>query len=151
MDANEQAAVKALGTAMGSILFYMFDTCSSWEIDWHKIDLSDGFWRMIIEEGKEYNFVFQLPMRPGDMERHYVVPASLQMGWKNSPAFFCTGMETTRELIKRLLALMLGTGIPVYHCHEGYCTDAGPKPDYSVVPYRCEDTLRNMGASTILS
>lgn len=121
-DAAEQTAVKALGTALTSLLFYMFDVPSSWEIDWHKIDLSDGFWRMIVEDGKEYNFVFQLPKRKGDDEYQYVVPSSLQMGWKNSPAFFCTGTETTRTLIKRLLALTVASGIEVRHRHEGFCT-----------------------------
>ena len=83
-----QEAVKALGTALSSLLFFLYDTDPAWEIDWQKIDLSDGFWHMIVEEGREYNFVFQLPKHPGDDEVYYVVPASLQMGWKNSPAFF---------------------------------------------------------------
>ena len=122
-EADEQAAVKALGTALGSLLMYMFDTTSTWEIDWQKVDLSDGFWRMITEAGKEYNFVFQLPEREGDTERHYVVPSSLQMGWKNSPAFFCTGTEATRCLIKRLLALTMASGIDVEHRHESYCVN----------------------------
>jgi len=125
-DADEQAGVKALGTALSSLLLYMFDTTSSWEIDWQKVDLSDGFWRMITEAGKEYNFVFQLPRRDGDSETYYVVPASLQMGWKNSPAFFCTGTEATRCLIKRLLALTLASGIDVHHRHEKYCVDGAP-------------------------
>ena len=132
-DAAEQEAVKALGTALSSLLLHMFESSSSWEIDWHKIDLSDGFWRMITEAGKEYNFVFQLPMREGDTERKYVVPSSLQMGWKNSPAFFCTGTEATRELIRRMLALTLASGLDVHHRHESFCTDAAPKPDFSSV------------------
>jgi hypothetical protein len=86
-----------------------------------KIDLSDGFWRMIVEEGKEFNFVFQLPKRPGDTETFYVVPSSLQMGWQNSPAYFCTGTEAARTLFKRLLALTFTTGISVPHRHESYC------------------------------
>ena len=112
-DAAEQEAVKALGTALSSLLLFMFETNSAWEIDWQKIDLSDGFWRMITEHGRDYNFVFQLPKRQGDTEHHYVVPSSLQMGWKNSPAFFCTGTEATRELVRRLLALTLASGIDV--------------------------------------
>ena len=132
--AAEQIAVKALGTALQSLLFYMFDTCSYWEIDWHKIDLSDGFWRMIVEAGKEYNFVFQLPMRDTDSERHYVVPSSLQMGWKNSPAFFCTGTEATRRMIRRLLAMTSTSGISTYHQHESYLTKGSPLPNFDPVP-----------------
>ena len=62
---EDQEAVKALGTALPSLLLFMFETKCDWEIDWQKIDLSDGFWRMIVEHGKEYNFVYQLPPKPG--------------------------------------------------------------------------------------
>lgn len=43
---------------------------------------------MIVEAGKEYNFVFQMPQRLGDSVRYYVVPFALQMGWTNSPPCF---------------------------------------------------------------
>jgi len=88
--AKEQAAAKALGAVLSSLLFFMHKAECSWEIDWHKVDLSDSFWRMT-EDGKECNFVFQMPRRETDTNVHHVMPSSLQMGWKNSPAFFCSG------------------------------------------------------------
>lgn len=146
-DAAEQEAVKALGTAVASMLLFMFDTNSAWEIDWDKIDLSDGFWRMIVEAGEEFNFVFQLPLRKGDKVRWYVVPASLQMGWKNSPAFFCTGTEATRELIRRLLALTAATGINAPHRHEHHCLT--PEPD--TAPHHTDQAgWAGLGSSTIM-
>jgi hypothetical protein len=99
-DAAEQEAVKALGTALSSLLFFICGTEHGWEIDWHKTDLSDGFWRMIIEARKEHNFTFQLPKKEGDAKTCCAVPSSLQMSWKNSPAFFRTGTEPTRTLTK---------------------------------------------------
>jgi hypothetical protein len=99
----------------------MFDIDPTWEIDWQKVDLSDGFWRMIVEHGETFNFVFQLPPRQGDTTKYYVIPAALQMGWKNSPAYFCLGTEGARELIRRLLALTLRTGIVEPHRHEALC------------------------------
>ena len=80
--AEDQSAARALGTAKDAILKFMFETDPTWEIDWQKVDLSDGFWRMIVEHGEAYNFVFQLPARPGDTTRYYVIPAALQMGWE---------------------------------------------------------------------
>ena len=56
--AEDQRPVKALGTATLAILLFMFEVDPTWVIDWQKIDLSDGFWRMIVEAGKEYNFVY---------------------------------------------------------------------------------------------
>jgi hypothetical protein len=137
--AADQRAVVALGTALPAIFQFMYETDCEWEIDWMKIDLSDGFWRMIVEDEKEYNFVFQLPKRPGDTVTFYVVPSSLQMGWQNSPAYFCTGTETARTLFERLLALTFTTGISVVHRHEPYCrqltseseSDVEPDPDSS--------------------
>ena len=89
--ADDQTAVKKLGDAILALLLYAYETDCSWEILWQKIDLSDGFWRMIVQSGMEHNFVFQMPPRAGDTTRHFVVPSSLQMGWKNSPAYFLHG------------------------------------------------------------
>ena len=127
VEAPDQASVKALGTALRAILMFMFEVDPDWVIDWNKIDLSDGFWRMIVEAGMEYNFVYQLPPRPGDTETYYVIPSSLQMGWKNSPAYFCTATEAGRELLKRLLAFTVDSGIDVPHRHEQHCVP-GPVP-----------------------
>jgi hypothetical protein len=128
--AADQSGVEALGSARPAILKFMFETDCEWEIDWQKVDLSDGFWRMIVAHGEEYNFVFQMPRRPGDTVTHFVVPGALQMGWKNSPAYFCGATETVRELIRRLLALTLTTGELPPHRHEWLCVDPFP-PDAS--------------------
>jgi hypothetical protein len=87
-----QSRVEALGPAFPSILKFMFETNCTWEIDWQKIDLSNGFWQMIISTGAEHNFAFQMPTSPQDKD---TFPSSLQMGWKNSPAYFCVATQTT--------------------------------------------------------
>jgi len=119
--AEDQKPVKALGTASLAILMFLYDIDCRWSIDWQKIDLSDGFWRMIVEAGKEYNFVYQMPPKEGQEEDIYVIPSSLQMGWKNSPAYFCTATEAGRELLRRILALSIETGIELPHKYEKYC------------------------------
>ena len=75
---------------------------------------------MVVDAGMEYNFVFQLPRRPTDTEDHFVVPGALQMGWKNSPAYFCTTTETTLTLVRRILALTARGGLATGHRHEAY-------------------------------
>ena len=119
--AEDQAAVQALGKARPALFRFMFDVPCTWEIKWQKVDLSDGFWRLIVEAGQEYNFVFQLPRRPGDTTTHYIVPSSSQMGWKNSPAFFSTGTAATRQLILRVMAATFQTGMLHPHRHENHC------------------------------
>ena len=46
------------------------------------------------------------------------VPAALQIGWKNSPAYFCSITNLARKLISRLLAITATTGIPMPHRHD---------------------------------
>jgi hypothetical protein len=58
--AADQEALKHLGTAMLDALMLQFESPCGWEVWWSKIDLSDGFWRMIVEAGQEPNFVYEL-------------------------------------------------------------------------------------------
>ena len=63
-----------------------------------KFDIKDGFWRMTVEEGEEWNFVYLLPRLNQDDPIVLVLPKSLQMGWTDSPPFFCTATETARDI-----------------------------------------------------
>ena len=63
-----------------------------------KIDLKDGYWRMVVDEHDAWNFAYVLPPEnPGD-EPELVIPDALQMGWSESPPFFCAATETARDL-----------------------------------------------------
>ena len=62
-----------------------------------KMDIKDGFWRMVCEEGQELNIAYVLPnhlVQPPEI----VVPSALQMGWVLSPPFFCTASETVHDV-----------------------------------------------------
>ena len=119
--AEDHEAVKKLGEASLALLMFMFKVPCTWEIKWQKIDLLDSFWQMIVQAGKEHNFVFQMPQRPGDQERFFVVPLALQMGWTNSPAYFCTATDITHMLFKRILALTADGGLDDPHVYEDRC------------------------------
>jgi hypothetical protein len=131
--AEDQSGVEVLGPALPSILKVMFDTDCTWEINWQKIDLSDGFGCMIISTGAEHNFAFQMPTRATNTDTFFMVPSSLQMGWKNSPAYFCVAMQTTRELVRCMLVLTINTGIMEPHWHKHHCQQSPPpqpKPEW---------------------
>ena len=72
-----------------------------------KLDVKDGFWRMVVAEDDAWNFAYVLPStNPSQtdiMETELVVPAALQMGWCESPPFFCTASETARDVIQELM------------------------------------------------
>ena len=62
-----------------------------------KWDIKDGFWRLDCEEGEEWNFAYVLPQPEGAPVK-LVVPTSLQMGWIESPPYFCAASETARDV-----------------------------------------------------
>jgi hypothetical protein len=66
-------------------------------IHFAKVDLADGYWRMIVEKSSRWNFAYVLPGPPG-APTHLVIPSALQMGWNESPAYFCAATETARDI-----------------------------------------------------
>ena len=66
-------------------------------IQFSKLDLADGYWRMIITREERWNFAYVMLTKPGE-ELMVVVPSTLQMGWNESPAFFCATTETVRDV-----------------------------------------------------
>jgi hypothetical protein len=124
--AEDQWAVKRLGSAMADALMFQFDNPCTWEVRWSKIDLSDGFWRMIVQSGQEHNFVYELPPNPGRPGKWFVIPSALQMGWTNSPAFFCTTTEATQQIVIRILALTQKEGDIAAHEYEDHCASGEP-------------------------
>jgi hypothetical protein len=77
-------------------------TSEDQEIRLSKVDLLDGFWRLLVEPVQKWNFCYVVPDPPGSRVR-IVVPSALQMGWAESPAYFCTATETGRDIIDLLL------------------------------------------------
>ncbi len=71
-----------------------------------KLDIKDGFWRMAVSDDDAWNFCYVLPQEnpTGNIDDTLlVVPNCLQMGWCESPPFFCAASETARDVIDTLL------------------------------------------------
>jgi hypothetical protein len=68
-----------------------------------KIDLSDGFWRLIVEDGAQRNFSYVMPNPVGHPLR-IVVPSALQTGWVDSPSYFYAATKTGRNVIAKLVS-----------------------------------------------
>lgn len=62
-----------------------------------KWDIKDGFWLLQCEKGKEWNFAYVWPQQEGEPPM-LVVPTLLQMGWIESPPYFCAASETARDV-----------------------------------------------------
>ena len=92
--------VKELGRVLPRVLDFMADVPAEETILFSKIDLSDGFWRMVVSEADSYNFAYVLPDVEGAPLR-IVVPQALQMGWTESPALFCSATDNNQVLRMR--------------------------------------------------
>jgi hypothetical protein len=73
-----------------------------------KWDIKDGFWCMDCAEGEEWNFAYVLPQKEGEPVL-LVVPTSLQMGWVESPPYFCTATEMARDVTTECTDMSVGT------------------------------------------
>jgi hypothetical protein len=84
----------------------------------------------------EWNFAYVLPQEEGQPTT-LVVPTSLQMGWVESPPYFCAATETSRDIATENIE----TEVNSLHCHkfEHYVVGALA---YTDLPKSGEDTHR---------
>jgi hypothetical protein len=80
-------AIDQLGHSLSRIIHGFAEIDDDAVIFMAKWDIKDGFWRLNIGTGAEYNFAYVMPRPPGTPTL-LVVPTSLQMGWIESPPFF---------------------------------------------------------------
>ena len=53
---------------------------------------------MCVSKENAWNFAYVLPKLSEEEPTQLVVPDALQMGWSESPAFFCAATETARDV-----------------------------------------------------
>jgi hypothetical protein len=92
-----KGALDQLGQSFSRIIHAFAEAEEDAKIFMAKWDIKDGFWCMDCEQGEEYNFAYVLPQEE-DMPITLVVPTSLQMGWVESPPYFCAATETARDI-----------------------------------------------------
>ena len=63
---------------------------------------------MDCEQGEEWNFAYVLPQEEGQLVK-LVIPTSLQMGWIESPPYFCAASETARGVAEQYIERPVGT------------------------------------------
>jgi hypothetical protein len=94
--------VKEIWKMLPRLLHYMRDTPRGLHILFCKIDISNGFWHLVIQEADCFNFAYLLPQATGEPIR-LVIPAAVQMGWVESPGFFCAVTESARDLTQHFV------------------------------------------------
>ena len=90
-------AIDQIGECLSRIIHAFAETDDASKIFMAKWDIKDGFWQMDCAAGEEWNFAYVLPQEEGEPIT-LVVPTSLQMGWVESPPYFCAATETSRDI-----------------------------------------------------
>lgn len=101
-------AINQLGHALQRIIHAFAEATDDDKIFMAKWDIKDGFWRLDANAGDEWNFSYVLPQPPGEPVK-IVIPTSLQMGWVESPPYFCAATETSRDIATTYCETEIGT------------------------------------------
>ncbi len=117
-----QGALDQLGHALSQIIHAFAKSDDGAKIFMAKWDLKDGFWQMDCQADEEYNFTYVLPQEE-EMPITLVIPTLLQMGWVESPPYFCAATETARDVALDYY----NTPIGCLPCHKFTAHVAGDK------------------------
>ncbi len=100
-------AINQLGHSLPRIIHAFASANEDAKIFMAKWDIKDGFWRLDCESGEEWNFAYVLPSSM-NTDLMLVIPTSLQMGWIESPSYFCTASKTARDVAAQYAELPIG-------------------------------------------
>jgi len=92
-----KGAIDQLGFSLQRIIHAFAHTNPNDKVFMAKWDIKDGFWRLDAQKDEEWNFAYVLPQEEGKPIK-LVIPTSLQMGWIESPPYFCAASETGRDV-----------------------------------------------------
>ena len=67
-----------------------------------KLDISNGFWQLVVQPEDSFNFAYVLPQHLGQPIK-IVVLSALQMGWAESLSYFCAATECAWDLTQHLI------------------------------------------------
>ena len=111
-----QHAMFELGNVIPRIVHTMATTSDhTTPFSFAKIDLKDGYWRMSVHPRDAYNFAYVLPTPNANEPPQLVIPEALQMGWSESPPFFCAATETARDIAQSVLMRAHPPAHPLEH------------------------------------
>ena len=109
-----EAALMQMGSVLPRIIIAMAQCPEDSVIYFSKFDIADGFWRVLNELGKEYNFFAFVMPTSQDEPIQIVVPSSIQMGWVDAPAYFSGASETARDVAAEYAEAPIGA-LPEHH------------------------------------
>ena len=130
-----QGAIDQIGQVLPRIIAAIAESKPDEVVFMAKFDIKDGFWRLVCEEGEEYNFAYVLPQN-NDQPTRLVIPTSLQMGWIESPGYFCAAAETGRDVASEYAESKVGS-LPTHKFNKYTTTSEEFKKLPDTLPVGC--------------
>jgi hypothetical protein len=131
-------AIDQMGHALHRVIHAFAEADEDAKIFMAKYDIKDGFWRLDCQSGEEWNFAYVLPQEAGKPIK-LVVPTSLQMGWVESPPYFCAASETARDVAAQYVETKVGS-LPTHK----FTHHAMAGPDIKCLPEKGDDGHRRL-------
>ncbi len=103
-----RGAIDQLGHSLKRVIHAFAEADEDAVILLAKWDIQNGFWRLNCQHWEEWNFSYVLPQKAGEPVR-LVVSTSLQMGWVESPTYFCAASETARDVAAEYIETPVGS------------------------------------------
>ncbi len=103
-----KGAIDQLSHSLTRIIYAFAEAKEGARIFMAKWDIKDGFWMLDALDGAKWNFAYVLPQHPGQ-PCYLVIPTSLQMGWVESPPFFCAASEIAQDVTQDYCKMNDGT------------------------------------------
>ncbi len=129
-----KGAIDQIGECLSRIVHAFAEANPTAKIFMAKWDIKDSFWWMDCADGEEWNFAYVLPQPEGEPIK-LVIPTSLQMGWVESPPYFCAATETARDICTEYIEQQVGALQP--HKFAKY---VGGDPEFDALPASCPTT-----------
>jgi hypothetical protein len=101
-----KGAINQIGECLSCIIHTFSEAEEHVKIFMAKWDIKNGFWRMDCEHREEWNFSYVLPQEEGKPIK-LVVPTLLQMGWVDSPPYFCTATKMARDVATKYIETLV--------------------------------------------
>ena len=130
-----KGAIDQIGHVLPRIIHAFASVEDDAKIFMAKWDIKDGFWRLDCSTGDEWNFAYVLPSSVGTDDTLLVVPTSLQMGWIESPPYFCAASETARDVASQYAELPMDTVQP-----HPFLPHTQTNDEYSSLPQKRKPT-----------
>jgi hypothetical protein len=106
-------AIDQIGKCLSHVIHAFAEADNNAKILTAKWDIKDGFWQIDCAAGEEWNFAYVLPQEEGK-QITLMVPTSLQIGWVESPPYFCA----TTEILRNISTEYSETAVNLLPCHK---------------------------------